>query len=227
MLQVLLFVVMIGVLVAMELHPVLEARRAAAKHDEDLAAELTDIASRYGMSVLSESQAVRLPVIDGQWQSEPKRAAGVRGPVRGRDTWVAEYGWPMRDRLGVTAGWYYRVHAGRELGFTAPARLTVRPQNPDDIHARLLGDITTESSEFNAAFIFTCPDRRFASDLMHPRLMAWLIDECPRFTFVLEGGLLLCIPPMQELQPTWTPRWLAALVGFTDHVPPFVAQQYG
>jgi len=51
---------------------------------------------------------------------------------------------------------------------------------PEGFFTRMLGrltnrDIELESEDFNRAFTVTCPDRKFASDVLHPRTMEFLL----------------------------------------------------
>lgn len=58
-------------------------------------------------------------------------------------------------------------------------RLRVRPEG---VFGRLFGrlagtDIELESEEFNRAFTVTCENRRFAVDVLHPRMMEYLLGH--------------------------------------------------
>ena len=73
---------------------------------------------------------------------------------------------------------------------TMPA-LTVRPEGLLDQLSQALGfdDIDFESEEFSRKFCVKGPDKRFAWDLLHPRMMTWLLDTPPP-PFDLAAGQL-------------------------------------
>ena len=54
--------------------------------------------------------------------------------------------------------------------------------DPEDFLDRFVGritgnDIDLESEEFNRAFTVSCPDRKFASDVLHPQMMEFLLQH--------------------------------------------------
>jgi hypothetical protein len=202
------------------------ARRQIRTHLQSLESSLQEVAATYGMAVLVGAEALRVPHRPSEWTAAP-HGVGLRGVVHGRDTWVLERATPVKSRFGLTVGWNYNVSAGRRLPFAAPSRLMVRPQSPADFGSEaVLGDITTESGEFNKAFLFVCRDRQFASALMQPTLMTWLLDDCPAYTFEVVGSVLFCRPPDDELAATRVPYLLGAVAGFTDRLPTFLPDQY-
>jgi hypothetical protein len=211
---------------ALGLRAVRRARRQIRTHLDSLEHSLQDVAATYGMAVLVGTEALRVPHTPGAWPAV-SHAISLRGIVRGADTWVLEQAIPTKSRFGLTVGWTFAVSAGRRLPFAAPSDLTIRPQSPADFGSEaVLGDITTESGEFNKAFLFTCRDRQFASAVMQPTLMTWLLDECPAHGFEISGNVLSCHPPEHELAAEQIPYLLGAVVGFTERVPTFLAEQY-
>ena len=68
--------------------------------------------------------------------------------------------------------------------------LSVDPENfLDRFVGRLSGnDIDMESEEFNRAFTVSCPDRKFASDVLHPQLMEFLL-AAPAARLAVRAGL--------------------------------------
>ena len=61
----------------------------------------------------------------------------------------------------------------------ALSRLEVAPEHWS---GRMVGrlsnrDIELESADFNRAFTVTCPDRTFASDVLHPQMMEFLLGR--------------------------------------------------
>jgi hypothetical protein len=218
----LLVVAMFAVLLGAEVFQGVRARRDSERHQIELMDELHAVIDAFKMSFVEAEYAASLPIHSG-WSSAPKHAMGVRGVVRGFDTWIVEYRSPIKSRWNTTIAWRYDVHGGRRIALGVPAPLAIRPQLRDEIGTELVyRDITTESAEFNDAFVFTCRDRRFASDLMHPLLMTWLMDECSGLTFEIRDEMLLLKIPARQLETGWTARWLGALVGFAERIPAFV-----
>lgn len=106
-------------------------------------------------------------------------------------------------------------------------RLEVSPEN---FLGRAFGkltnrDIQLESEEFNRAFTVVCPDRRFAYDILHPRLMEQLLVTRD-VGWKIENGWILAIESGRH-DVTDIDRRLAVIDGVLDAVPDFVRQQYG
>jgi hypothetical protein len=110
------------------------------------------------------------------------------------------------------------------IGVVMPA-LSVAPEG---MISRLIGrltnsDIELESEEFNRAFRVTCPNRRFASDVLHPRMMQLLL-QWPELAWRFDADSLLAVRPgshdVQEIDAK-----LAALDTILDNVPDFVWQE--
>jgi hypothetical protein len=110
------------------------------------------------------------------------------------------------------------------IGVVMPA-LSVAPEG---MISRLIGrltnsDIELESEEFNRAFRVTSPNRRFASDVLHPRMMQLLL-QWPELAWRFDADSLLAVRPgshdVQEIDAK-----LAALDTILDNVPDFVWQE--
>ena len=69
--------------------------------------------------------------------------------------------------------------AGALHGHLTCPSLSVDPENfLERFVGRLTGnDIDLESEEFNRAFTVSCPDRKFASDVLHPQMMEFLLEH--------------------------------------------------
>jgi hypothetical protein len=101
-------------------------------------------------------------------------------------------------------------------------RLTVTPEG---FLRRFVGklfnkDIELESEDFNRAFTVTCEDRKFASDVLHPRMMELLLTRREmgwgfngRWILSYDGGST----DLAEIDPK-----LAALDSVLDNIPEFV-----
>ena len=75
------------------------------------------------------------------------------------------------------------------MGISLPP-LSVDPENfLERFVGRLTGnDIDLESEEFNRAFTVGCPDRKFASDVLHPQMMEFLL-AAPAGRLQVRAGL--------------------------------------
>lgn len=102
--------------------------------------------------------------------------------------------------------------------------------SPESFLGRAFGkltnrDIQLESEEFNRAFTVVSSDRKFASDILHPRLMEQLLLTRD-VGWKLENGWILAIEPGRH-DVTDIDRRLTVIDGVLDAVPDFVRQQFG
>jgi hypothetical protein len=69
----------------------------------------------------------------------------------------------------------------RPLAFAYPQKLTLRRENVFDKVAGALGfeDIDFESAEFSRRFLVKCDDKKFAYDVIDPRMMEWMMQNEP------------------------------------------------
>ncbi|GAA4128092.1 hypothetical protein GCM10022215_39230 [Nocardioides fonticola] len=111
-----------------------------------------------------------------------------------------------------------------ELGVWTPG-LVVDPENfLERFAGRLFNtDIELESEDFNRAFRINSPDRRFASAVLHPRMMEHLM----RFTEIawrFEGDAMLLVED-GEYDPTGIDARLGVMDSILDLVPEFLWQE--
>lgn len=85
------------------------------------------------------------------------------------------------------------------------------------IDALGMEDIDFESTEFSDAYWVTSKDRRFAYDLVHPRMMEFLLDARKTRWEIRDG--LLCHWHEGALKPAQIEAGLDRLVRFLDNVP--------
>ncbi|HEX3811927.1 MAG TPA: DUF3137 domain-containing protein [Mycobacteriales bacterium] len=92
---------------------------------------------------------------------------------------------------------------------------------------RALGfhDIEFENGEFNKKFNISCDDRKLAYDVLHPRMMQWLLDN-PGPAWRVERSDLLCWDS-GRVSPEVIDRQVAYLATIADQVPRFVWQDRG
>lgn len=127
-------------------------------------------------------------------------------------------------RKKEVAHWYSVL--GLEIGASVP-RLEVTPEG---FFGRAVGkllnnDIELESEEFNRAFTVSSPDRKFASDMLHPRLMEYLLTV-RTVAWRTSNGWLLTIENGRHSADEIMPR-VQVLDRILDMVPNFVRQQHG
>lgn len=108
-------------------------------------------------------------------------------------------------------------HAGYAIATLPPRWVTpsldVRPENFLDRIGAALGfdDIDFESAEFSRAFHVKSPERRFAYDVLHPRMMEFLLrGSRPRLTLSDGAVLLGATHRASPAQIEGTADWLAA-----------------
>lgn len=192
--------------------------------------ELARVAGRLGLGYSPEDHLglVSLPF-----------ALFSRGDGRGTENLV----WGTWQGLGVKEidYWYYEEstdHEGRrsrtyhrfscaltEITAACPhlaiARETFLTRLADHAGFR---DIEFESEEFNRAFNVKAADPKFASDVVDPRMMQWLLYAGPDFGYEIAGPFVLSYT--RRLRPHEIERLLGCLKGFLEHIPRVVWDLY-
>jgi hypothetical protein len=141
----------------------------------------------------------------------------------GRDLVSFDYEYKIQSTNGQqTTTTVHRFSVlGLSMGVFMPP-LSVDPENFLDRFVGRLGgnDIDLESEEFNRAFAVSCPDRKFASDVLHPRMMEFLLQH-RRLGWRFEQDSMLVIAQgrrnLEQIDAT-----LTVMDGITDLVPEFV-----
>jgi hypothetical protein len=146
----------------------------------------------------------------------------VYGSHDGRDFVSFDYEYRVRSSGQDSGSTTYQLSVlALSLGALMP-ELTVDPEGVlDRFVGRLVGsDIDLESEDFNRAFSVSCPDRKFASDVLHPRMMEFLLQH-PHLGWRFQGDAMLTISDgtrtVEDIDAT-----LAVMDGITDLVPEFV-----
>lgn len=105
-------------------------------------------------------------------------------------------------------------------------QLVVRGETPLGRAADALGirDLQLESEDFNRAFDVRSGDAAFATALLDPRMMSWLLDAVPAFAFEVAGGWLLVAVALAH--PWKVQAALELLAAFRDRVPPVLSSLY-
>jgi hypothetical protein len=154
-------------------------------------------------------------VMWGAWQ-------GI--PVNEFDYWYYE---ESTDSKGHRTKTYYRFSCAVTEIAAQCAHLTL---DREGLFTRLadhlgLHDIEFESEEFNRRFNVKCADRKFANDMLDPRMMQWLVGVDGAFRFEVNGNQLLCYG--KRRRPTELVPLLGTAKEFVDHVPRVVYELYG
>jgi hypothetical protein len=147
----------------------------------------------------------------------------------GLDVRVFDYAYydERRDENGrIHKSWqYFDCAMARHNGLWPVVR--VSKERMLDKVAQTLGlpDIELESEEFNRLFCVQCEDRRFATALIDPQMMEFLLTTEGRLTFETKGRWLLVIAPRLD-----TPLEMVGLLGvadeFLDRIPNVVWEMY-
>ncbi|WP_165549951.1 hypothetical protein [Kribbella speibonae] len=152
------------------------------------------------------------------------------GEYQGRPIRMAEFVYSEGGRLPSTS-------VNHLVAIELPVRLPELAIGHDlDIRAESVLDeraaveprmarVEVESEDFNRQFRATALDARYASAVLHPRLMEWLLNQ-PPLNFWISGSLLVAY----AAKPWTVPQTLTALPvlsGVADLIPPFVLSDYG
>jgi hypothetical protein len=97
--------------------------------------------------------------------------------------------------------------------------------SPEGFVGRLVGrllnsDIELESEDFNRAFTVSCEDRRFASDVLHPRMMQQLM-RWPDLAWGLQRGWIVVFRPGSHSTAEVAAK-LPVIDTIVDGIPDFV-----
>lgn len=133
--------------------------------------------------------------------------------------------WETRTVDGKTER-YKESHKYAIVSLTMPRTypgLSVSPEGPvGRFFGRLTNtDIQFESDDFNRAFTVNSKDRRFASDIIHPRMMEMLLADCRDVAWEMVEDQIMTVTS-GRLDPETLPQLLRALDAVLDQVPAHV-----
>jgi Protein of unknown function (DUF3137) len=117
------------------------------------------------------------------------------------------------------------VHRFSVLGLSMGVVMTPLSVDPENFLDRFVGrlsgnDIDMESEDFNRAFTVSCPDRKFASDVLHPQMMEFLLQNRHLGWRFEQDSMLVIAQGLRT--PEQIDATLAVMDGITDRVPEFV-----
>lgn len=120
------------------------------------------------------------------------------------------------------------THPFSVIAIDAGVLMPILSVSPEGFITRAIGrltnkDIELESEAFNRAFTVTCDDRKFATDVLHPQMMEFLLT-LPELSWSFRDGSLLAIEPGTHSIELLDAR-LRAIDGILDRIPDFVWKQ--
>jgi hypothetical protein len=157
----------------------------------------------------------------------PRGNAGemLTGGFRDRGVCVLDYSYTTTsvNGQGQTTSTTHDCHL---VALSLPVALPPLALDAESKLARLSGrDLELESKAFNDAFRITCADNRYASAVLHPRMMEWMLFN-PGLRWQLAGNALVSWGSGPWTLPDVLAR-LEAMNGVIDRIPPFVLRDYG
>lgn len=147
---------------------------------------------------------------------------------RGLETEVGDYHFKVTRNNGKSSSTttYRFSYMLVELPFGRRLpEVALRPEGLFDKLAGAVGfeDIDFESAEFSRRYHVSGSDRRFVYDLLHPRMIEWMLDDPPPRFEVRDGVLLMLAgggterwePEEFQMAVKWATRFLS---GWPDYV---------
>jgi hypothetical protein len=162
-------------------------------------------------------------------EGHDRRSSNVMtGLYDGRGCLVFDYVFHTTETSTNAQGHTTRREVSHDFSITAIDAGAVFPKlrvTPEGFFTRFVGrifnkDIELESEEFNRAFTVSCEDRKFASDVLHPRMMELLLTHRD-LGWTFNGSWILSYDAGQHELLDVEPK-LAALDGVLDNIPEFV-----
>lgn len=194
---------------------------------------------REALAALTASRGWTFTARDDSWghryQGSPfglgyaRRALNVIEGDYDRRAFVAfDYEYSTSEGTGEQR--HTETHRYSIVAIHTPTDLPELAVTPEGWFGRLVGrisgaDIQLESEAFNRAFTVTCPDRRFATDVLHPRMMDLLLGM-PDLGWSLRGGSLVVATPGQHDLPRLD-ALLTSIDRIIDHFPGLIWRERG
>ena len=166
-----------------------------------------------------------LAQIAGDLYQRGKPGEMIAGDFRGRGMCALDYTYTTTSSNGHTTT--TSTHQVFVVALNLPVALPPLSLTKESGVRRMLGgrDLELESKLFNDEFRVTCADDRYASAVLHPRLMEWMLVN-PGLEWHLAGNALVSWGTGSYLIPDVLAR-LEVMSRLIDLIPPFVLRDYG
>lgn len=194
---------------------------------------------REGMAALAQQRGWTYTERDDSWAerfdgppfgigSNRKAENIVRGLYDGRKFIAFDYWYSTLESSGKSVR--TERHPYSIIAISTQAVLPRLSVVPEGMFSRFVGritgsDIELESEQFNRAFTVRCEDRKFATDVLHPRMMEFLLTV-PHVGWTLRNGSLMIATPGQH-DRAHLDGAMAVIDAILDLVPGFVWSSYG
>lgn len=191
------------------------------KHSRDAQRRRAAEAAHYGW----------FPVPPNPWLTEVAARLYLRGrpgemfagDFRGRGMCVLDYAYSSSS--GSASG--TRNDTVHVVALILPVALPPLKLTEDSGLKQMFGgrDLELESKAFNDAFRVSCADDRFASAVLHPRMMEWMLFN-RGLEWQFAGNALVSWGHGSFVVQDVLAR-LEAMTGLIDRIPPYVFRDYG
>lgn len=147
----------------------------------------------------------------------------MQGDYQGNPVCSFEYHYKVTRKNGKssrTTHYYFSIYS---LSLPVPlGSLVVAPENLLTRAAAAFGfgDIELESAEFNRTFRVSSNDKRFAYDMLHPRMMELLLRHAPLSLEI--DGTFLCLVDSEKITPERIQPRLDLLTRIHNHLPQYL-----
>lgn len=194
---------------------------------------------REGMAALAAARGWSYVARDDRWVSQydgapfgigfSQQAVNVVRGTHDRRKFIAfDYWYSTREGSGKSRRTVRHVYS--VIGISTTGVLPDLSVMPEHFVSRWIGrltdsDIEFESEAFNRAFTVTCDDRKFATDVIHPRMMELLL-KTPDLGWRLDSGTLL-VCSEGEHGVARIDGVLEAIDRILDQIPDFVWKRAG
>lgn len=154
--------------------------------------------------------------------SDRRASDTLRYNVRGRHGYSFTYTYTTGSGEDETTHTHHVVSL--DLPHPLP-RLVLRPETTMSRMGKLIGmqDVQFESEDFNRAWIVQSEHLPGAHDILHPRMMEWLLQVQPR-NIVIEDETMYVWSRGQQVLEIIEP-WIRFMLDFEDLIPAFVWQK--
>jgi hypothetical protein len=191
-------------------------------------AEFTAFAARRGWRYIERDKSLRDRFRGAPFGKGHGREARhiLRGEHRGRPILIFEYIYKETQGSGDQQSTQTYRHTVATVSLPAPKpTLEIRREG---IGRKILGmvgvrDLQLESEQFNETYHIKTDDERFAYDILHPRMMEWMLADqrALNYGFRFDRGDLV-VWDRERIELAKVPRMLDYVCDVLDQVPSFV-----